>query len=220
VTGHWYVPPNFFQIIDKRAYDRRQDIEVNAAFAQAAEIFQTHSHITSLDEEYSLFLEYYQLFFACLRVLKISGEQIEQVAHDMVYNPEKYAFFPDALEIIPALSTNYKLVVVTDGRPSLEDVYVKAGLRPYFSAFTGSSMLGSARPDAQMVETVLNELGATPDEALYVDDTKDNCDTARRLGFQTVLLCRDSTLFYIHKLTSRAHKVIRSLADLPGLLSE
>jgi putative hydrolase of the HAD superfamily len=220
VTGHWYIPPNFFQIINRRAYDRRRDIEIAAAFGQASEIFQKYSHIASLDEEYSLFLEYYQLFFACLRVLKISSLQIEQVAHDMVYNPDKYAFFADALEIIPALSTNYKLVVVTDGRPSLEDVYIKAGLRPYFSAFTGSSIVGSARPDAQMVETVLKELGAAPDEALYVDDSIENCDIARRLGFQTVLLCRDSTLYFFRKLTNRAHKVIRSLADLPGLQDE
>src|SRR5512133_1265882 len=143
VTGHWYIPPNFFQIIDRRAYDRLHDIEIDAAFAQAAEIFPSYTRISSLDEEYSLFLEYYQLFFACLRVLKISSKQVEQVAHDMVYNPDKYAFFPDALNIISPLSANLKLAVVTDARPSLEDVFVKAELRKYFSTFIFTSIVGT-----------------------------------------------------------------------------
>ncbi len=55
VTGHWFIPPNFLQIINKRAYDRFHDIELNAAFAQAAEVLSNYKLIKSKEEEYSFF---------------------------------------------------------------------------------------------------------------------------------------------------------------------
>lgn len=220
VTGHWFMPPNFFPIIDKRAYDRYHNIEIDAAFAQAAEILQNYKRIKTKEEEYSVFLEYYQMLFACLPRLKVTGNQIEQVAHDLVFNPDKYAFFPDALTVIPALAANYKLAVVSDAWPSLEDVYIKAGLRQYFSAFIISSVMGIMKPDTRLFDAALKELGITPGEALYIDDNKKNCDAALGLGIRSVLLCRDVTEYAYYRLICRSHRVIQSLDDLPRYLSE
>ncbi len=219
VTGHWFIPPNFLQIINKRAYDRFHDIELNDAFAQAAEVLSNYKLIKSKEEEYSLFQEYYQMLFACLPRLKATGNQIEQVARDMVFNPDKFAFYPDAINIIPALGANHKLAVASDAWPSLEDVFIRAGLHQYFSAFIFSSMIGTTQPDVRIYEAALKELGVDPRETVFIGDEKRNCDAAHSLGIQTVLLCRDETLYLFYQLTCRAHQVIRTLSDLPGQLA-
>jgi putative hydrolase of the HAD superfamily len=219
VTGHWFIPPNFFQIINEKAYDKFHDIELDAAFSQAAEVLLNHKLIKSEEEEYSLFLEYYQTFFAYLPRLKATKKQIEQVAHDLVYNPDKYAFFMDASNIIPALAENYKLAIVSDAWPSLEDVLIKAGLHQNFSAFILSSAIGASLSDVRMYETALKELNVDPREALFVGDNKKNCDAAQRLGIQTALLCRDTTIYVYYRLTCRSHRVIQSLDELPRCLS-
>jgi putative hydrolase of the HAD superfamily len=219
VTGHWFIPPNFFQIIDKKAYDRFHNIELDAAFSQAAEVLLNHKLIKSEEEEYSLFLEYYQTLFAYLPRLKATEKQIEQVAHDLVYNPDKYAFFTDASNIIPVLAANYRLAIVSDAWPSLEDVFIKAGLHQYFSAFILSSAIGANQSGVRMYEAALKELNINPRETLFVDDNKKNCDAVHRLGIQTALLCRDTTIYVYCRLTCRSHSLIQSLDELPRCLS-
>lgn len=117
------------------------------------------------------------------------------------------------------MSKSYKLGIVSDAWPSLEDVYTHAGLREYFSTFILSSVIGVRKPDLRMFEAALNDLGVTPREVVFVDDHRENCDSARRLGMGTVLLCRDGAEYFFHRLTCRSHKVIRSLKELPGWLT-
>ncbi len=218
-TGHWFIPPNFFKIINSTVYQRVTDIKKEAAFAQATEILADYPLIKTKEEEYNLFVEYYRVLFSCMRSLKAGEEQITQAAHDLVYNPEKYTFFPEALEVIPELSRTYKLGIVSDAWPSLEDVYTHAGLRGYFSTFILSSVIGVRKPDLRMFEAALNDLGLTPLEVVFVDDLRRNCDGARRMGMRTILLCRDGAEYYFHRLTCRSHRVIRSLKELPALLT-
>ncbi len=218
-SGHWFIPPNFFTIINSTVYQRVSDIKEEAAFAQADEILANYPLIRTKEEEYDLFVEYYRVLFSCMRSLKADEEQITRAARDLVYNPEKYTFFPETLEIIPELSKTYKLGIVSDAWPSLEDVYTHAGLRQYFSAFVLSSVIGVRKPDPRIFEAALNDLGVTPQEVAFVDDHRENCDGARRMGMRTVLLGRDGAEYFFHRLTCRSHRVIRSLKELPALLA-
>ena len=59
------------------------------------------------------------------------AEKIELLAKDLVYNPKKYVFYDDALQVLSDLRGKYKLGIVSDVWPSLRDVYVKQGLDTY-----------------------------------------------------------------------------------------
>lgn len=113
-----------------------------------------------------------------------------------------------------SILTNYKLAVVSDAWPSLENVFRKAGLRDYFKSFVISSILGVTKPDELMYRTALNELGVSAEEALFIDDNMRNCDGAKKMGMNTILLCRDLKLYLKNKIICRNHKVIRSIRSL------
>lgn len=213
-SGHWFIPPDFFQFIKPVNWDHVRDIERAAAFAQAKETLDQYPLVRTKEEEYDVFVDYYTTFFRSIPRLKATPEQIEGITRDLVYNPEKYIFFPDALEMLPRLAAKYKLAVVSDSWPSLEDVFVHAGLRDYFAAFIISSQLGVRKPDPRMFNAALDTLGITAGEALFVDDIKKNCDGARELGLHTALLCRDTTVYLYYRLTCKTHRVIRSLTEL------
>jgi putative hydrolase of the HAD superfamily len=213
-SGHWFIPPAFFEFIKPVNWDHVRDIERDAAFAQAKETLDQYPMVRTKEEEYKVFADYYTTFFRSIPRLKATGEQIEGITRDLVYNPEKYTFFPDALDVIPRLSATHKLAVVSDAWPSLEDVFVHAGLRDYFSVFILSSRLGVTKPDPQMFTATLEALEVTASEALFVDDNKNNCDAALGLGLHTALLCRDHAEYLLYRLTCKTHRVIRSLREL------
>lgn len=218
VTGHWFIPPRFFEIIPSRGFDTYHDIERNAAFAQAAEVLADYPLVQTKEDELQLFIEYYRMFFACLPRLQITNRQIEAVAADMVNNPGKFEFLPDAMEAINRLESCVKLAVAADSWPSLEDVFQHAGMRHHFSSFVISTQLGLAKPDPRLFQAALHELNISPREALYVDDSKTNCDAAHGMGLRTALLRRDGLEYVIARLTCRTHMVIRSLRELPELI--
>jgi putative hydrolase of the HAD superfamily len=125
-TGHWFIPPNFFEFIKPVNWEHVRDIERNAAFAQAKETLDKYPLVRTKEEEFAVFVDYYRTFFRSIPRLKASDEQIEGIARDLVYNPGKIVFHTDALEVIPRLAANYKLAIVSDSWPSLEDVFVNA----------------------------------------------------------------------------------------------
>ncbi|WP_457631842.1 HAD family hydrolase [Oceanithermus sp.] len=81
---------------------------------------------------------------------------------------------PGAREAIPELARHYKLAVVSDTSVSGGDVirhYLdRAGLLPYFSAFSFSNETGVVKPNPRAFLAALDQLGLPPAEALHVGD--------------------------------------------------
>ncbi|MGH4118034.1 hypothetical protein [Clostridium sp.] len=133
ITGHWFITPNFFNYVDEkkfRSIDRKQR---NKAFNQAGNYISKQNLIIT-EEEFIHFLEYYRIFSNELPQLRLKDEQIEAITKDLVYNYNKYQFYKDVIGIIPELSKKYKLAVVSDAWPSLENVFKESGLRSCFSS--------------------------------------------------------------------------------------
>lgn len=213
-TGHWFITPNFFKCVDKKIFKSLSKSEIDKAFGEAADYISEQKFILTEEEEYIHFLQYYRIFFKYLPELKLEDEQIQLVTFDLVYNYDKYRFYDEVYEILPRLSKNYKLAIVSDAWPSLENVYIKADLRKHFSSFIISSQLGVTKPNKLMYETALNDLNISPEEAIFIDDNIKNCDGAKKLGLKTFLICRDVKSFMYYKLTCRNHVVIKRLSDI------
>ncbi len=213
-SGHLFIPPAFLEFIKPVNWEHVRDIERAAAFAQAKETLDMYPLVPTKEDEFTVFTDYYTTFFRSIPRLKATPEQIEGIARSLVFDPAKFTFFPDALEVIPRLAAKYKLAVVSDAWPSLEDVFVHAGMRDHFSAFIISSQIGARKPDPRMFNAALGALGVTPGEVLFVDDNRKNCDAARALGLRTALLCRDQVEHLYFRLTVKSYRVIRSLTEL------
>jgi putative hydrolase of the HAD superfamily len=193
-TGHWFISPNFFKYVDENKFNSTWEFRKQYAFKKAMNYINKQTLISTEEEEFNHFLQFYTIFSKKLRNLKLKDSDIEGLTKDLVYNCEKYVFYEDVFEVIPKLSENYKLAVISDAWPSLDSVYKHADLKKYFSSFVISSIKGITKPDELMYKTALDELKVKPEEAIFVDDSVKNCDGANKLGIRPILLIRDKNL--------------------------
>lgn len=212
-TGHWFIPPNFYKYVDGNKFKLLDKSVIEIAFCKALKYLNEKNFILTEKEEFEHFIEFYRILSNQLPVLELNDDSIVKIAKDTVYNDEKFFFYEDVFEIIPQLSKNYKLGVVSDTWPSLERVFRNVGLREYFSTFVMSSLIGVIKPNELMFNTALSELKIKPEEALFIDDSIKNIEGASKLGIQSILMIRDKNY-----KQDRDYLQINNLKDLLTLL--
>lgn len=219
-TGHWFITPNFWKYVNKSTFDSLDKSKIVSAFTKADEYIIAQKLMITKEEEYQYFKKFYEIFSSQLPELKLNNEAIENIAKDLVFNPQKYVFYDDALAVIPKLKGKYKLAIVSDAWPSLLDVYEENNMTSYFDCIVISSFLGTSKPDIKMYNTALKELNVKPEEALFIDDSLKNCMGALEIGINTVLLCRNKQAYITHKIKSigKGYKVINKLTELDKML--
>lgn len=216
VTGHWFITPNFWEYVNKDVFDSLDKSKIASAFAEADKYIITQKLMTTKDEEYKHFVKFYEIFSLRLPELQLCSETIENIARDLVFNPEKYVFYDDALSVIPELKDKCKLAIVSDAWPSLLDVYEENNMTSYFDSIVISSFLGTSKPDSKMYNTALEELDVKPEEAIFIDDSLKNCIGAIEVGINAVLLCRNKQVYIREKIKSvgKKYRVINNLHQL------
>lgn len=220
VTGHWFITPNFWKYVNKTAFDSLDKDKIASAFVEADKYICTQKTMTTNEEEYQYFIKFYEIFSSQLPELKLTADEIENIAKDLVFNPKKYVFYDDALSVIPELKSKYKLAIVSDAWPSLLDVYEENNMTSYFDSIVISSFIGTSKPDSKMYNTALQELNIKPEEAMFVDDSLKNCMGALAIGINSVLLCRNKQAYITEKIKSigKGYKVINDLNQLYKIL--
>ncbi|MBP3339573.1 MAG: HAD-IA family hydrolase [Lachnospiraceae bacterium] len=215
-SGHWFITPNFWKYVNKDKFDSIDKDKINMAFREAGNKIDEYNFITSLDEEYQCFIEFYEIFSSRLLELELSKSEVTCLAKDLVFNTEKYVFYEDVFEELPKLREKYKLAVVSDAWPSIFDVYEKNDLRKYFDSFIVSSVLGVCKPHRMMYEAALDELDVKPEEAIFIDDSLKNCLGAMELGIKAYLLCRDyeDYLWCKENYKDEGVEIIHSLGEI------
>lgn len=212
-TGNWFIPPRFFEYIDKGTFEQIEDEDMHRAFRRAYDYIDKQLLIETEEDEYHHFVEFYNLFSKELPSLNLDEERIEMLAKDLVYNEQKYVFYEDVQQVIIQLHKKYQLGIVSDAWPSLISIYEKAGLRHYFSTFIVSSLKGVMKPNKLMFTSALEELGIQPEEAIFIDDNPDNCDGANRIGINVIVLNRDKDkkVHTVHPQISGLHEIMSML---------
>jgi putative hydrolase of the HAD superfamily len=84
--------------------------------------------------------------------------------------PGVWALYPEALGVLEALHTRYKLAILSNFDRRLYPVLEDLGVRPFFEAIVLSSEMGLDKPDPRIFAAALNALGVTPAEAVHVGD--------------------------------------------------
>ena len=213
-TGHWFIPPNFYKYIDKSLFEKQGSDILKKVFQNCLKRLDAQNYILNEQEEYELFVDFYNEFANQLPQLQLTKTEIECIAKDTVYNDEKFLFYDDVFDIIPRLSTSYKLGIVSDTWPSLERVFVNLSLRNCFSSFVMSSILGVRKPNELMYMTALKELNVNPNEVIFVDDNIHNLEGAKKLGIKnTIWLLRGS-----EEVINGKYKSIKDLFELERLV--
>ena len=91
------------------------------------------------------------------------------------------------LDLIHRLHGNYKLAVLSNSPPGLAQWLAEWNVLHPFDVVFCSGDEGIAKPDTKAFELTLERLGVKPDEAVFVDDTREHVEAAQELGLQGIL---------------------------------
>ena len=139
------------------------------------------------------------------------SELLEIVSQKSGFSPEQIeeevgaavTIDPDLLALVGELKKNYKTALLSNaGHDFLESVLAEYELHPYFDNITVSCKINMIKPNPEIFLHSLREIGAAPQDAVFVDDTIKNVEAARRLGLGGAL--------YIYRDSARLREELRA----------
>jgi putative hydrolase of the HAD superfamily len=86
------------------------------------------------------------------------------------------------LSLLSTCHSSLRLVLVTNATSRLPRDLLALGLSEHFHAVVNSSQVGVAKPSNEIFRVALERSGATPAQALFIDDTAANVESASSLG--------------------------------------
>lgn len=93
----------------------------------------------------------------------------------------------DVLKLIQELHGHYRLAVLSNAPPGLSKWLAEWKILDFFDLVFCSGDEGVVKPDAMPFEVTLERLGVQPGEAVFIDDTMENVEAARKLGLHGIL---------------------------------
>ena len=130
--------------------------------------------------------------------------------------------YPQTKEILEQLGQEYKLGIIANQLPGLEERLKDFGILDYFSAIFSSAEFGLAKPDPAIFKLDLQKTNWLPHQAIMIGDRLDNdIAPAKRIGMKTIWIKQGfSRLAQVKNLEERADWTVEKLTDvLPILLS-
>lgn len=115
--------------------------------------------------------------------LKLNNAEIEDAAHLI---PEKYEKFEDLWKLLPELKKKYKLAVINNGNSIALKYWKERFDFSIFDIFVNSAEEGIKKPDPKIFLLTCQKLGVSPQECLFMDDSLENIEAAKKLGMQTI----------------------------------
>ncbi len=207
-TGHWFITPNFFNIINDTSFQYTED-QLSEAMNKACDHISKILLVKTEEDEFAMFREFYEVVLKEIKYTNINEEIIDSLASDNVYNDEKFYFFDDVESGLQRLKDKYILGVVSDTWPSLERVFINKSLRKYFSTFVMSSIYGSYKAEKVLFKIAIEEIGVKPEEVIFIDDSESNLVAAEEFGMIPILIDR-----YDRNDIESKYPIIKSLNDL------
>jgi putative hydrolase of the HAD superfamily len=127
--------------------------------------------------------------------------------------------YPETRAVLEALGPFYPLFLITNGPAKNQHLEIEvSGVAPYFRQLLVCDDYGMRKPDRRLFE-MLREAAGVPDEAMLIvgDNAVADIDVPRAMGWATVWVIRDDAR-RAQADPARADAVVRSVAEVPGLL--
>ena len=94
---------------------------------------------------------------------------------------------PLVLEIIQRLFGHYRLAILSNHPPGLNQWLIDWKIRDFFDAVYCSGDEGRVKPDPAVYRITLDRLGVQPQEAIFIDDTADHVTAAQALNIHGII---------------------------------
>lgn len=136
----------------------------------------------------------------------------------LAYAKENPKLLPGAGSVLRRLARDFQLGLVTSGNRNRVRRQLRAfGFAAYFSACVCSEDAARKKPHPAPLRLALTRLRAEPDECVYVGDTAEDIEMARRAGVRSIgVLGPFPTADRIR--AARPDVLLKSIRDLPDCL--
>ncbi len=109
----------------------------------------------------------------------------------------------DMLELAKSLKAKYKIVILSNDAKDWMDAKIRRfGLDKIFETIYSSADLHMAKPDKEIFDYVLSDLGVKPSELIFIDNQLNNYMASNAVGINTILFTD------IEKLKSDLKKIL------------
>ena len=115
--------------------------------------------------------------------LNLNEEEIQKA---LPYIPVKFEKFGKLWEILPGLKKQYKLAVINNGNSIALKYWEEKFDFGIFDLFINSAKVGIRKPNPQIYLLACQKLSVKPKECLFMDDSSENIESAKKLGMNTV----------------------------------
>jgi HAD superfamily hydrolase (TIGR01509 family) len=136
----------------------------------------------------------------------------------IAYAKESPALLPGARRVVQTLGRDFELAIVTSGnRRRVRRQLREFNLAAYFSACVCNEDVPRKKPHPAPLNLALARLRANPEECVYVGDTAEDIEMARRAGVRPIgVLGPFPTAARIR--AARPDTILHSIRDLPAYL--
>ncbi|MDD9265890.1 HAD family hydrolase [Paenibacillus sp. GCM10023248] len=134
-----------------------------------------------------------------------------------VQRRERPLVYEDTFEVLQALRPRYRLLLLTNGAPDLQQEKVDSipGLAGYFDHVVISGTFGRGKPDPAIFEHALELLGLSAEEAVMVGDNLDtDISGALAAGIRSVWINHHQRMAPEHKRPAYEIRKLKELLDL------
>ena len=204
-SGDWWFTNKFYELVaNKFAKHRPEDIQ--KAKNISLEYLEKNHLVQSVEDEYFQFIHFYSEISRNLD-LGLTEAEIKTIAYDRAYNMNNYIAYPDVKRVLSVLGKSFKLGIISDTWPSIEQLLCSIGVREFFSTSTYSCFLGTFKPDKRMYIDALEKCGYPAEDTVFIDDSLGNLEGAARLGITPILIAAnpasdvESPYLKIHSLS-------------------
>ncbi len=204
-SGDWMFTCKFNEVAGGRIKSCSEE-QIRKARSAGLDYLEKNHFIRDEKEEVANLYQYYKIISDELK-LGMTSEEIEAVAADRTFNMENYVIYPDAKHVILSLSDTYRLGIISDTWPSIDNQLRTLGVKQYFSFATYSFELGVFKPDKQMYLDALNKCECDAKETVFIDDSPVNLEGAASVGITPILIAAnpasdvDTPYLKIHTLS-------------------
>jgi putative hydrolase of the HAD superfamily len=144
-------------------------------------------------------------------------EELAGMVHRVLENGVH--LWDDSLPVLRELrARGMRTAIVSNCDHSTRPVVDRLGLSEEADAVVLSFETGVAKPDPEIYRTALEAVGASPGEALFVDDQARYCDGAVALGMDALLILREGDEPWEGVSEPGGHRVIGDLRALLELI--
>lgn len=199
-TGKWDITKKFTELIDMNLFDYDKFKEVRKKYQNILS-----EKITELEEEYNMFLRFYDSILSEMNISNYDKKISEEIAYDRTYNNNKYILFNNVIDELEKLKEKYKLLLLTDNWPCTFPYLKEKGIYDYFDKVYVSSFYGVEKKDGLFFEYPIKDFNIKKGEALFIDDNEDNLAKAASYGMDVMLMDRNN------KVSESKYKIINKL---------